>query len=73
MICGARLLGLGAGRAEMLGRGGGDARRELAPELGLPPLLLGADAGGDFLRFSLALDMGAAITSAPKIIRSANV
>jgi len=71
VIRGALLLGLGAGRAEMLGRGG--ARCELAPELGRPPLLLGADAGGDFLRLSLASDVGAATTSAAKRIRSADV
>ncbi|MFC1635297.1 hypothetical protein ACFL5Z_10690 [Planctomycetota bacterium] len=73
-IRGARLLGLGAGREEMLGRGGGADRCVLAPELDLPPLLLGFDAGGDdFLRLLLASDVGAANTTTPIIIRSVNV
>jgi hypothetical protein len=71
--CGARLLDLVDGREEMLGRGGGAALWELAPELRAPPLLFGADAGGDFLRFSLASDAGAVNTIAPAIIRSDNV
>ena len=71
--CGMRLLDLVDGREEMLGRGGGAALWELAPELRAPPLLFDAEAGGDFLRFSLASDAGEVNTIAPAIIRSANV
>ena len=71
--CGTRLLDLGDGREEMLGRGGGAALWELAPELRAPPLLFGADAGGDFLRFSLASDVGEVNTIAPVITRNTNV
>ena len=60
-----RLLDLGAGRAEIVGRDELAAPRELAPELRPPPLLFGADAGGDFLRLCLACDGGTAKTSTP--------
>ena len=69
-----RLLILGADREEVLGRGGEGARLELAPELRPLPLLLDADEEeDDFLRLSLASNLGAAITTAPKTIRSATV
>ncbi len=46
----------GAGRDDELELDGGSDLRELEPELCLLPELFGDDAGGDFLRFSLATD-----------------
>ena len=73
VICGKRLLGLDIGREEILGRDGGATLGELAPAVGPLPPVLGAEAGGDFLRLSLACDAGAVSTIAPRVIRSVNV